>query len=76
MTRSIVGSVPTPYIADDRCDWQDLAIRMLEWYNTPAKKRVEAGLKGRKWIQSPETGMTATEMCFRFLRDMDHTFQT
>jgi len=76
LTRSIVGSVPTPYIADDRCDWQDLAIRMLEWYNMTPEDRSDAGMKGHEFVQIPDVGMTATEMCSRFLKDMDTTFKT
>ncbi len=76
LTRSIAGSVPTPYIADDRCDWQDVSIRMLEWYNTPKAKRIKAGLKGNKFVNDSEIGMTADEMCRRFIQDMDLTWET
>ena len=57
-----MGSVPTPYIFDDRCDWQDVADNLKEWYDTDVKDRRKAGLKARKWATSEEVGMTAKLM--------------
>ena len=73
--RAIVGSVPTPYIADDRCDWQDIAIRILEWYDTPEEDRKEAGLKGREYVMDDKIKMSAAEMCGGFIKYMDETFE-
>jgi len=75
VSRAIVGSVPTPYIADDRCDWQDVAIRMLEWYGTPIDDRKASGKSGREWLLSEKTGMSASEMARRFVVHMDETFE-
>ena len=33
-------------------------------------KLKEAGMKGREFILDPEIGMTASEMCRRFIHDM------
>ena len=51
--RSLQGSPPTPYIFDDRCSYEDVADKILEWYNTDKKERDEAGLKGREFAQDP-----------------------
>ena len=56
--RSLQGSIPTPYIFDDRCRWDDVADRMMEWYEVPLEDRKEAGLKGREWMLKDEIGMS------------------
>jgi glycosyltransferase involved in cell wall biosynthesis len=73
--RSLQGSIPTPYIFDDRCRWDDVADRLKEWYDTPKEERTEAGLKGREWMLSEEIGMSAKHMCDRFVHDMDKAFK-
>jgi glycosyltransferase involved in cell wall biosynthesis len=63
--RSLQGSVLTPYIFDDRCDFEDVADKLLEWYNTPDEVRKQVGLEGRAWMLSEESGMSSNEMCNR-----------
>jgi glycosyltransferase involved in cell wall biosynthesis len=72
--RSLQGSIPTPYIFDDRCRWDDVADKFKEWYDTPKEERIEAGLKGREWMLQEEIGMSCTNMCERFIKDMDTAF--
>ena len=36
--RALVGSVPTPYIFDDRCRWDDVAQSMKDWYDMDSEK--------------------------------------
>jgi glycosyltransferase involved in cell wall biosynthesis len=69
-TRSLQGSIPTPYIFDDRPRWDDTADRLKEWYDTPKEERKDAGLKGREWMLTEEVGMSCTNMCERFVHDM------
>lgn len=59
--RSIQGSVPTPYIFDDRVKVEDVADAMLEWYTTPEEVRTNAGLEGRQYLI--DNKMNATGMC-------------
>ena len=73
--RSLQGSIPTPYIFDDRCRWDDVADRMMEWYEVPLEDRKEAGLKGREWMLKDEIGMSCKNMCERFVHDMEQTFE-
>jgi glycosyltransferase involved in cell wall biosynthesis len=73
-TRSLQGSIPTPYIFDDRCRWDDVADRLKEWYDTPKEERKEVGLKGREWMLQEEIGMSAKLMCERFVHNMDRGF--
>ena len=73
--RSLQGSIPTPYIFDDRCRWDDVADRLKEWYDTPKEERNESGLKGREWMLQEEIGMSCKLMCERFVHDMDTAFE-
>jgi glycosyltransferase involved in cell wall biosynthesis len=73
-TRSLQGSLPTPYIFDDRPRWDDTADRLKEWYDTPKEERKRAGEIGREWMLKEEIGMSCKLMCSRFIRDMDLAF--
>jgi len=73
--RSLQGSIPTPYIFDDRCRWDDVADRLKEWYDTPKEERNESGLKGREWMLTEEVGMSCKLMCERFVHDMETGFE-
>ena len=73
--RSLQGSIPTPYIFDDRCRWDDVADRLKEWYDTPKEERKEVGEKGREWMLQDEIGMSCKNMCERFVHDMDTAFK-
>lgn len=60
---NLQGSVPTPYIFDDRCNIKDIAWAMFEWYNTPKQEREACGAFGRAWAMSDEAKFTAKNMC-------------
>jgi glycosyltransferase involved in cell wall biosynthesis len=66
--RSIQGSMATPYIFDDRCSFDDVADKLMEWYNTPKEERDAVGMEGREWLMSEESGMSSGEMSNR-MRD-------
>ena len=59
---SLVGSVPTPYIHDDRADFREVAEAIKEWYELGPEERAEAGKAAREWVTSDESGMSATAM--------------
>ena len=73
-TRSLQGSLPTPYIFDDRPRWDDTADRLKEWYDTSKEERKRVGEIGREWMLKEEIGMSCKLMCSRFIRDMDLAF--
>tara|TARA_Y100001963_G_scaffold105929_1_gene146337 strand:+ start:1141 stop:2535 length:1395 start_codon:yes stop_codon:yes gene_type:complete len=73
-SRSLQGSIPTPYIFDDRCRFDDVADRIKEWYDTSTEKRKEVGLKGREWMLRDDIGMSCTNMCERFVHDMEQAW--
>jgi len=61
-TRSTAGSVPTPYIFDDKVDFADVAPLIREWYDMSKEERKAAGLKGREWMIG-EGGLSLQHMC-------------
>lgn len=69
--RSLQGSIPTPYIFDDRCKFEDVADTLFEIYNLPKEERKRRGLKGREWVLSEESGMSAPKMCEKFIQSVD-----
>ena len=71
---SLQGSVPTPYIFDDRADYREIGNALYEWYKTPKEERVKAGLKGREFIMDAEVGMNKTNMCNRIVHSIEDTF--
>ena len=74
-TRSLQGSIPTPYIFDDRADWIDVSDRIEDWFNTPHEEREKVGELGRQYALLDEVGFTAKNMCGRFIKDMDKAFK-
>ena len=75
-SRSIVGSPPTPYIYDDRCDAEDAANRIMELYNMTSEERKERGKAGREWATSDEAGFTSKQMSQRIIEGVDELFDT
>jgi glycosyltransferase involved in cell wall biosynthesis len=73
-SRALQGSIPTPYIFDDRADWIEVADTIEEWYNTPVEERERVGELGRQYAFEDEIGFTAENMCGRFMKDMDKVF--
>jgi hypothetical protein len=71
---SIVGSIPTPYIFDDRCDIRDVAKAIEEVYNLTPEERQQRGLNGRTWVQSEESMMSARRMSENVIECIEETF--
>ena len=71
---SLQGSVPTPYIFDDRCDYRDIGDAMYEWYKLSKEERKECGLAGRKYIMDEKIGMSRENMCERVISSIDNIF--
>ena len=73
---SIVGSIPTPYIFDDRCDFRDVANAIEQVYNLDPEERKQLGLEARKWVTSDESMMSAEHMCDNVVSTIEETFAT
>jgi glycosyltransferase involved in cell wall biosynthesis len=73
---SIVGSIPTPYIFDDRCDFRDVAKAIKAVYDLDPQERAKKGNAGREWVLSQEAKMSAETMCQNVVECIDQTFET
>jgi glycosyltransferase involved in cell wall biosynthesis len=72
--RSTTGSVPTPYIFDDRVDFIDVAPLLRSWYDMGREERKAAGLKGRKWMLG-EGNLSREYMCQSLVDGMEGAFE-
>ena len=72
---SMVGSVPTPYIYDDRCAPEDVAKALCTVYDLGKEERDRRGALAREWVTSDESGMSARQMCTNVIDAMDETFE-
>lgn len=72
---SLVGSVPTPYIHDDRCDFRDVAQAIKQVYDLPKEERQRRGLAGHEWVTSEESMMSGTNMGRNLIKYVDQTFK-
>jgi len=73
--RSLQGSIPTPYIFDDRPRFEDFADALKEWYDMVPEKRKECGMKGHEFVMSDDAQMSAKAMCQNFADHMNTTFE-
>ena len=72
---SLQGSVPTPYIFDDRADFRDIGQALYEWYNTPKEERKSFGLKGREFLMDQAVGMSRHNMSNRMIVDINSVLE-
>lgn len=72
---SLAGSVPTPYIFDDRCTPEEVAKALECVYDLGPEERKRRGLKGREWAMSEEAGFTAKIMSERIGNAIDKTLK-
>mgnify|MGYP003647734196 CR=1 FL=1 len=67
--RSLQGSVPTPYIFDDRCQAEDVANAMHYWWELDGVTRKTQGALGREFCLN--NGLTAKQMGNKMIKMMD-----
>jgi glycosyltransferase involved in cell wall biosynthesis len=72
--RSIQGSVPTPYIFDDRVAFEDLAKAMQSWYSVSPDMREALGQLGREWVESSESRMSIKYLGAGATKCLDYLF--
>jgi len=73
--QSIVGSIPTPYILDDRASFIDASQKLEQVYNMPVEERQDRGMAARQWVLSKESMMSAKHMCDNVIECIDETFE-
>ena len=72
--RTMTGSVPTPYIWDDKVDVYELSEAMNRMYETPKDKIKENGLEGRRAFIE-DMGLSAENMCQQLVNGVESTFK-
>jgi hypothetical protein len=72
---SCQGSVPTPYIFDDRCSWEDAAEQIKNLYNLSPSERENRGKEGSNWALGNEAGFTSKKMSNRLIQHLDNLFE-
>jgi glycosyltransferase involved in cell wall biosynthesis len=72
--RSLQGSPQTPYIFDDRVNFEDVADALAYWYNTPETLREQMGYSGREWAL--KNGLTAQQMGQKMIWMIDYLFES
>ena len=73
---SLVGSVPTPYIWDDRADFRDIATQIAKVHALGVEQRAVLGKQAREWVTSDEAMMSARWMCKNVINTIQETFAT
>jgi len=71
---SLCGSPQTPYIFDDRCQYEDAGEALLEWYNVGTEERERCGEVGRQFVLN-EGRMTGKHMSDSFIENIETTFE-
>ena len=74
---SIVGSIPTPYIFDDRAEPFDIAKQINNLYLTKTEnldKYKEECKAAYEWVTSDESMQSARLMCKNIIEGIDETF--
>jgi glycosyltransferase involved in cell wall biosynthesis len=72
--RSTTGSVPTPYIFDDRIDFEDVAPLIMDFYKMGREERKLRGLNGRKHFLG-EGKLSLEAMCQSMVDGMETAFE-
>ena len=72
--RSVVGSIPTPYIFDDRCNFEDIGKAINEVYSLTPEERAKRGKAARQWVTSDEAKMSASNMCNNIIESIEECF--
>jgi len=73
--RSLQGSPLTPYIFDDRCQYEDAGEALKFWYDKGPEERERCGELGRQFVKDKNIGMDANNMADRFIESMDTAFE-
>jgi len=72
--RSLQGSPMTPYIFDDRCQYEDAGEALLNWYNVGPEERERCGELGRQFVNG-DGRMTSKHLSDSFIENIETTFK-
>jgi len=71
---SLAGSPLTPYIFDDRCQFEDAGEALYEWYNMGTEERERCGELGRQFVLG-DGRMTGKLMSESFIENIETCFE-
>ena len=71
--RSLQGSIPTPYIWDDRCKPEDAAVQLRKLYDMGRSERKRLGALGTEFCEKNQ--LTAKVMGQNFIKSMNGAFE-
>jgi len=71
---SLCGSPLTPYIFDDRCQYEDAGEALLNWYNVGPEERERCGEVGRQFVLN-EGRMTSKHLSESFIENIETCFE-
>ena len=71
--RSLQGSIPTPYIWDDRCKPEDAAVHLRKLYDMGRSERKRLGALGTEFCEKNQ--LTAKVMGQNFIKSMNGAFE-
>ena len=72
---SLQGSPMTPYIFDDRVQYEDASDAIMSWYLRGPEERERCGELGIKFVKDKKIGMDSKEMSDRFIKSIEDTFE-
>ena len=72
---SIQGSIPTPYIFDDRMDFRDAADGLVKAFEMGPEERNRRGKLAREWVTSEESRMSAEYMGLGIAETINETIE-
>ena len=72
--QTMVGSLPTPYIIDDKVDVHEVADAIRYWYDKTSEQRKKDGVRGREEFIG-EMGLSSTNMCKTLVDGIEGTFK-
>ena len=75
---SLIGSVPTPYIYDDRAQPEEVAVQIQKIHTIKTHSSAlykEICQEAREWVTSDESMMSARLMCQNFIDGINETFK-
>ena len=68
---SLQGSPMTPYIFDDRVQYEDVGDAMRYWYDKGPEERERCGEIGRQFVNTEDIGMTAEQMGDKLIKSIE-----
>ncbi len=71
---SMIGSVPTPYIIDDKVDIKEVARAIKSWYDMSTEERTNRGRQGRDWMLR-DKGLNTKHMCNMLSEGIDSVIE-